>query len=115
MHQPPPGGQREDPLQTGTQHAGRVRLDHVVNAEIAPHLLDGIDGVPEVGGVRSKRDGAHRSGGGAGDHLKRASGAAAQLLGDALEHADLVCRARAAAGQDQAENRFVGLLQHRIH
>jgi hypothetical protein len=115
MHEPAAGHQREDPLQARAQHADGIRLDHVVYAEFPPYLLDGVDRVPEVGGIGGERDGAHGACRRAGDDLKRRPGAASQLLGDALEHADLIGRACAATRQDQAENRCVWILEVRIH
>ena len=52
--------------------------------------------------IGGERDGAHGAGRGAGDDLERAAGTALQQFRDALEHADLIGGARAAAGQNQA-------------
>jgi hypothetical protein len=103
MHQPPSGDQRQDPVQPRPQDADRIRLDHVVNPEFPPHLLDDVNRVAEVSGIRGERNRAHRAGGRAGNHLERAAGAPAQLFGDAFEHPHLIGRARPAARQHQAE------------
>ncbi len=105
MHQPAAGDERQHPVQSGPQHAGGVRLEHLVHAKIAPHSFDGIHRAPEVRRVRGERDGADGAGGGPGDDGKRTRGTAPQQFRDALEHADLVGGARAAARQHQAQVR----------
>ena len=103
MNQPAPGEQRQHPVQSGLQDADRIRPDHLVHPEVAPHPLNGVYGLPEMRRIRGESDGADRAGGSAGNDLKRAAGTAPHKLGDALEHAHLIGGARPAAGQYQPQ------------
>src|SRR5450631_1653746 len=105
MHQPTAGEERQRPVQSGFQHAHRVRFEHMMHAKIAPYPLDGVHGSPEMRRVRGESDRTDRAGGGSGNDGKRASRAAPQQSRDAFEHAHLIGRARATACQYQAELR----------
>jgi hypothetical protein len=95
-HQPAAGDESQHPVQTGFEHAHRVGLEHLVNSKVAPHPLDRVHGLSEMRRIGRQRDGAPRNDG------ERARRAAPQDLGDPFQHADLVSRPRAAAGQYQA-------------
>ena len=101
-YQPAAGDEGQHPVQAGLEHTQRVGLEHMVNSEVAPHALDRVHGLPEMRRIGRQCDGAHGAGGGPGDDGERAGRAAPQDLGDPFEHADLVGRPRAAAGQYQA-------------
>jgi hypothetical protein len=103
------GGQ---PAHAVGEHAGGVGAKNLVDPEIAPHEIETPHAFVKPGGVNRQGGGVDGAGRGAAQDRKRIRGLAREQLGDGLQHAHLVGRARAAAGQYQP---YPGFIRHILH
>ena len=91
-------------MQSRTAHVYRIDVEHLLGAKVGPHPLQpGHRTAPLMGfrGQHTRGDCARRS---AHDDVEWVA-CPGQQFRESAEHADLISRARSAAGQDEPDRR----------